>query len=318
MNLLEEAVIIEVFGVRVYAFGLYVTLGALCSMVTLGLLLRSSGVKPGTAPLTALLAMVCGILCSRLAFCLLNQELGQMTPVSFWPQLAGGGWSLFGLIGGIFLGGWVSARIMKEKTGRILDILSVSLLPTVIAERIGENRIEDFDISRPLDNPWLAKSFLAVGEDEPCLATYYVAAAAALVLFVVLLIRFCRSETDGNTVTAFLLLFGAGAVVLESLRYDRFLSISFVGLQQILAAVMLAAGVVIAFARNRKRKPRLALAALASLPLFVGIVLGLEFALDRTTWNKMLLYAVMIVTVAVPAGMGLRLIRNDTEGKEST
>ena len=316
MNLLEEAVIIDVFGVKVYAFGFYVMLGAICSMITLGLLSKAAGVKLGTAPLTALLAMVCGMICSRLTFCLLNQELGQMTPVSFWPQLAGGGWSMFGLIGGIFLGGWISARIMKEKTAKILDILSVALLPTVIAERIAENRIEDFDISRALDNQWLAKSFLAVGEDEPCLATYYLAAAAALVLFVILLFRFCKSETDGNTVIAFLLLFGAGAVVLESLRYDRFLSISFVGLQQILAAVMLAIGVVIAFKRGRARKPRLAIAALISLPLMVGIVLGLEFALDRTTWNKILLYAIMILMVGAPAVMGLKLLNKDTEGKK--
>lgn len=315
MNLLEEAVIIEVFGVKVYAFGFYVMLGAICSMITLGVLSKASGVKTGTAPLTALLSMVCGIVCSRLTFCLLNQELGKLTPISFWPQLAGGGWSMFGLIGGIFLGGWISARIMKEKTAQILDVLSVSLLPTVIAERIAENRIEDFDISRALDNQWLAKSFLAVGEDEPCLATYYVAAAAALVLFVILLFRFCKSETDGNTVIAFLLLFGAGAVVLESLRYDRFLSISFVGLQQILAAVMLAIGVIIAFRRGRARKPRLAIAALISLPLMVGIVLGLEFALDRTTWNKILLYAIMILTVGAPAVMGLKLLNKDTEGK---
>ena len=316
MDLLEEAVIIEVFGVRVYAFGFCVMLGAICSMITLGLLAKNASLKPGTAPLTALLAMVCGIVCSRLTFCLLNQELGKMTPVPFWPQLAGGGWSMFGLIGGIFLGGWISARIMKEKTARILDILSVALLPTVIAERIAENRIEDFDISRALDSEWLARSFLAVGEDEPCLATYYVAAAAALVLFVILLIRILKSRTDGDTVIAFLLLFGAGAVVLESLRYDRFLSISFVGLQQIAAAVMLAIGVVIAFKRGRARKPRLAIAALVSLPLMVGIVLGLEFALDRTTWNKFLLYAVMILTVAAPAVMGLRLLNKDTEGKQ--
>jgi len=311
MNLLEEAVIIEVFGVKVYAFGLYVMLGTICSMITLGLLAKAFQLKPGTAPLAALLAMVIGIICSRLTFCLLNQELGQMTPVSFWPQLAGGGWSMFGLIGGVFLGGWAASRIMKEKTAKVLDILSVSLLPTVVAERIAENRIEDFDISRALDSPLLANSFLAVGEDEPCLATYYVAAAAALVLFVILLFRISRQKAEGDTVIAFLLLFGAGAIVLESLRYDRFLSISFVGLQQILAAVMLTVGVVLAFVRGRKRKPRLAIAALFSVPLMIGIVLGLEFALDRTTWNKMLLYAIMILTVAAPALMGLRLLNRE-------
>ena len=74
---------------------------------------------------------------------------------------------------------------------------------------------------------------------------------------------------------------------------------------------MLAVGVVLAFVRGRKRKPRLAIAALISVPLMIGIVLGLEFALDRTTWNKMLLYAIMILTVAAPAVMGLRLLNRE-------
>lgn len=317
MNLLEEAVIIEVFGVRVYAFGLYVMLGTICSMITLGVLAKAYRLKPGGAPLTALLAMVCGIVCSRLTFCLLNQELGKMTPVSFWPQLAGGGWSMFGLIGGVLLGGWIASRILREKTGKILDILGVSILPVIIAERIAENRIEDFDISRALDSKLLANSFLAVGKDEPCLATYYVAAATALVLFIFLLFRFSRGTAYGDTAVAFLLLFGASSIVLESLRYDRFLSISFVGLQQILAAVMLAAGTTAAFIRGRAQKPRLAVAAMISIPLVIGIVLGLEFALDRTTWNKMLLYAAMILTVGTPAVMGLKLLNKGTEGNDS-
>ena len=35
MNLLEEAVIIEIFGVRVYAFGLYVMIGTICGFIAI-------------------------------------------------------------------------------------------------------------------------------------------------------------------------------------------------------------------------------------------------------------------------------------------
>ena len=54
MNLIDEAVIIEIFGVRMYAFGVYVALGALCAMVTLGLTAYWLRMKKGTAALTAL------------------------------------------------------------------------------------------------------------------------------------------------------------------------------------------------------------------------------------------------------------------------
>ncbi len=314
MNLMEEAVIIEVFGMRVYAFGLAVMLGTLCAMVTLALLGRTAGLKAGSILVTALLSTALGLVISRLAFCLMNRELGFMMPISSWFQISGGGWSLFGLLGGVFLGGFLAARLTRENTGKVLDVLSLSVLPVVIAERIGERWIEDFDISRPLDSTFLNGTFLAVGEDEPCLATYYVAAAAALVLFLLLLFRFPNRKRDGDGMIAFLLCFGAGAIVLESLRYDRFLSISFVGLQQVLAAVMLGIGAVLAYFRGRHQYPRLAVTVLICVPLTVGIVLGLEFALDRTTWNKLLLYGLMILTVATPAALGLRLLKAD-EGK---
>ena len=220
---------------------------------------------------------------------------------------------MFGLIGGVFLGGVISAGIAREKTARIMDALSLSILPLIAAERIGENRIEDFDISRPLDNAFLAKSFLAVGEEEPCLATYYVAAAVAVVLFIVLAFRFTRKEQAGNLTIAFLLLFGAASIVTESLRYDRFLSISCVGLQQIAAALMLALGVILAVRRSKNPKSAMAVAAIVSLLLITGIVIGLEFALDRTTWNKILLYILMILTVSIPAALGLILLKKTKE-----
>ena len=242
MNLIDEAVIVELFGIRMYAFGLYVAIGAVFAVIVLAITGKILGLKKGTVPLTALLATICGIVISRIAFCLLNQELAEMTPISFWPQLNGGGWSMFGLIGGLFLAGWISARVMNEKSGKILDALSLSVLPLIAAERIGESRIEDFDISRPIDSDFLARSFLAVGEEEPCLATYYLAAAVAAALFIVLAFRFVRREKDGSLTVAFLLLFGASAIITESLRYDRFLSISFVGLQQVAAAIIASAG----------------------------------------------------------------------------
>ena len=308
MNLIDEAVIIEIFGIRMYAYGVYVALGSLCAMLVIGIMSHFLGLKKGTAPLTALLSGVMGLICSRLAFCLLNQELGDLTPFHIWPQINSGGWSMFGLLGGVFMGGWISSRIMKEKTGKVMDVLSLSVLPLIAAERVGENRIDFFDISRTLDSTYLNDTFLSVGKDERYLATYYVAAAIAVVLFIVLLLYSFRHEKHGSLTVRFLLLFGAASIITESLRYDFFLSISFVGLQQVAAALTLALGVIMAIRYSGRPKSVLAVAAIVSLPLMVGAVVGLEFALDRTTWNKILIYLLMIVTVGIPAGLGLKLL----------
>ena len=202
MNLIEEAVIIEVLGIRMYAFGACVALGVLFAVISLCVTGRHLSFKKGTALLTAVISILSGILCSRVAFCLLNKELGHMTPLSFWPQVSGGGWSMFGLIGGVLIGGYISARIMKEDTGKVLDAVSLSVLPMIAAERMGESRIEDFDISRPLDSAFLKDSFLAVGGDEPCLATYYIAAAVAVLLFIILAVRMSHRERSGNIANA--------------------------------------------------------------------------------------------------------------------
>ena len=316
MNLIEEAVIIEVFGIRVYAFGAYVALGAVCAVIVMAALGRAFRFRAGSIHLTALLSMACGLICSRIAFCLLNQELGMMMPLSAWPQVSGGGWSMFGMISGVYLGGWLSAMITKEESGRVADILSLAMLPMIAAERMGESRIEGFDISRSLDIGFLHGTFLAVGEDDPVLATYYVAAAAAIVLFAVLIGMMLRhpAEAGGRLAVRFLLLFGAVSIILESLRYDFFLSISFVGLQQITAAAMLLIGVILAARRSKTKKTALKACAFISLALMVGIIIGLEFALDRTTWNKPLIYAAMILTVSVPAALGLRLLNGREKG----
>lgn len=316
MNLIDNAVIIELFGIRMYAFGVYVTAGVIFAIIVLNLAGKTLQLKKGTVPLAAFCAMFFGILVSRISFCLLNQELGQLTPISFWPHLDGGGWSMFGLIGGVLFGGWVSARIAKENTGSILDALCLAVLPMIAAERIGESRIEDFDISRPLDSVFLSRSFLATGDDEPCLATYYVAAALMLVLFIVLAVRFTKKERNGNLTVAFLILYGATAIITESLRYDRFLSISFVGLQQIAAALMLLLGIILAIRRSSRRKSGCAAAAIISMPLMVCAVIALEFALDRTTWNKIAIYAAMILTVCIPAVLGMKILNNKNKGKQ--
>ena len=50
MNLIDEAVIVEILGIRMYAFGVYVALGALCAAVVLAIAGRTIGLKKGTVP----------------------------------------------------------------------------------------------------------------------------------------------------------------------------------------------------------------------------------------------------------------------------
>ena len=308
MNLYEEAEKLTLGGLEVYRFGFFVMLGMVGSAAAIAFLSWAKRARKGTGPLLLLLSIVLGGLCSRLMFCLLNQELGAMMPLSSWIQITGGGWSMMGLVGGVMLAGFLTAKITRQKAGLTLDLAACALPIFMALERVGEGCVPDFDYSRLLTTGFLEGTFLAFSDsDGSYLATWKLAGIVMLVLFAVLIWDMTRSGRDGDTCLLFLILFGACSILLESLRYDRFLSVSFVGLQHILAAVILAAGVLIPAVRAGRRSRGLALAAGISIPAMVGLAVLLEFFLDRTTINKLLIYAAYLLVAAVPAVLGIRL-----------
>lgn len=229
--------VIEFLGIRMYTLGLYTAFGAACAAAVTGVLGSGLGLKRGSALLVVLLSAVCGLACSRLAFCAVYRADGKAIPIALWAEAAGGGWSLAGLLAGVALGGRIAAWAAGERTGTIFDILSCAVLPLIAAERMGEARI-------------------SAGRDA---AVHTAAAAAALALFVVLLVLLVKKrKADGTLAAVFLVLAGAGTVELESLRETAFLPVGGLSLLQVTGIVMLAAGIpaVILQVRRGKGKPQ--------------------------------------------------------------
>ena len=314
MMLREDAVRISLFGTEMYPYGLCCAVGALCAVIATGVICRIRKTRQGTAPLLGLLCLIFGMVCSRLSFCLMDQEFGNMMPFGAWFLADRGGWSLFGAIGGVMLGAWLTARICGEKTGCTLDAASVGVCLFAAAERLAESRIDGFNISRTLPEGIQADGFFIIKDayDLSYLATYRIAAIFAIVLFLVLAVCMLRGKRqDGDTWIQFLILGGAGGILLESLRYDGFLEFSFVRFQQVLAAVMLVWGLIMAARRSGKHGKSLALKVAAVLVLAIGLCIGIEFALDRTRISHILLYVIMTATVAAPVVYGYVLLRRN-------
>ncbi len=305
----EDAVTTYFLGVKVYAFGLYAALGMALAMIALSMLLRRAKWPKGAAALTGVLAIACGFVVSRLFFCFMDQGLGGPVPLRGVLLVTGGGYSMMGALLGACFGAVAAAKIMKRSPAGLLDLLAPALLLFVACERLGEGPIPDFGISRPLVSDLLKGSFLAVeGDYDWALATYLLESFTALVLALVLLRDVNgKNRRPGDTFLLFLLLFGASQVILESLRFDQHMHFSFVGLQQIIALLMLYAGLTVLSLRRMKDRRALAVTALALMPVIAGIGVGLEFAVDRTTVNRFLLYAVFILVMAVPAALGVKL-----------
>lgn len=308
MELWEDAAKVYSLGVEVYAFGLYAALGMAAGLIALWLLIRRGRMKPGTAPLTGVLAIVCGFVLSRLFFCALDRNLGAPVPLKGVFMITGGGYSMMGAILGAAIGAVLSAKITRQNPAKLLDYLAPALLLFIACERLGEGYIEDFGISRPLVGDLLKGTFLAVeGEYDWRLATYLIESFIALILAVVMICDLGRTRRAGDTFLLFMMLFGATQVIMESLRFDQHMHLSFVGLQQVIALLLLC-GAVIALAIRRWNTHRpLAILAVAVLPLVAGIGVGLEFAIDRTRMNRYLIYLLYALTLAVPVWLGLRL-----------
>jgi len=308
----EEAEKISLGLVEGYRFGFFVMIGMIAALAVILFLCWAKRCRTGTAPMLMLFSILFGAVVSRVVFCLLNQELGGMMPIASWLNIAGGGWSMMGLVGGVMLGAFVTAKCTGEKISVMMDIAACALPVFMVMERIGESCVEDFDYSRQLTSGVLDGTFLASSNyDGAYLDTWKLAAIVMGVLFIILMVDMTRSERDGDTACLFLMLFGAVSVILESLRYDRFLSISFVGLQQIIAAVILLIGVWVLTGKADRSKKKLGAVAVISCFLAAGIGVGLEFALDRTTVSPLIIYIAFVIVMAVPVVLGMMLKRRE-------
>ena len=311
----EEAPRIELFGIQIYTFGFYCAIGVLCATAAILILCRAEKLRKGTGLLLSCICMLTGLISSRLVFCLFSIIISGGIPFHAWFNLTTGGWSLFGMIFGTFAGALICSRITGEKCVILLDITSCALPMMIAAERYGEHFFEGFNISRQLEPGHFPDgTFLAVRdpyyEDVSFMATHLLAAAACIVLFIVLVVFLTSDKRlSGDLWVLFMILAGAFGIILESMRYDNYLEYSFVRIQQVMAAVLLVWGVILAGIRNAEKRKNLFRTAWISLPVSIALCGGIEFALDRMNVSHYILYAVMFAVLAVPVTLGIILIR---------
>lgn len=320
MKMWEEAPITELFGTQIYLFGLYCAIGIVCATAAIFVLCRANQLKKGTASLLSCASIIGGILVSRLIYCIGKSIINDEFPFSAWIHLSSGGWSLFGMITGVFCAAWICEKISKEKNRILLDVSACALPLVIAAERFAERLFSEFNISRELSPGTFPEgTFLAIQDtDVSYMATYLLAAIASVILFIILVFFLTRDKKeDGDLWILFMILCGAGGILLESLRYDHHLEFSFVRFQQVIAAIFLVIGVVLAGIRNRGVHKGFFRTAVISLPLVIGACGGIEYALDRTTLSHYLLYLLMTVALAVPVTFGILLLRKREKGAET-
>lgn len=312
---MNETIVLWTLGdLTLTAWSLCLALGAGAAVLLTVLLGRKTlGVD---ASLSLCLAAIPGaVLGGRLLYGLtmLESILVDFGGLSFLPQLWQGGFTLFGAV----LGGagtvWLYARATKRKASALWNLLAPGAALTLTVARLAEyftsQGLGDYLMDEALCVFPLAVQS-AYGDWQ--LPVFLYEGVAALVMLAVTL---AVQRRRGYTAEIFLILLCLSQVLLESLREDEFIRFGFVRFNQLAAAVLLAGVLAVRVIRQVRiggwhpwQIIRMAIYAVG-----IGVIIALEFALDKSELDNGLLYGVMAATLLI---MGAALLCNGRKAEQ--
>ena len=304
----ELLVLLSVGSLPVTAYALCLALGALLGVLVTALLgRRRIGLD---ASLSLCLTVIpCALLGARLFYLLTNWayiqvDLGYPIGRFLW-QLWEGGYTLYGALLGGMAGVWLYARLTRKPASLLLDLVAPGAALALMCARLGE-AFTSQGLGKIVDAEALHFFPLSVPDmwgDWAMPVFFYEALAAAVIAFVAW--RMLRRGGPAAEVSVILL--GLTQVLLESWRMDEFIRFGFVRFNQIVSAVLMAAVLALRVLRA-VRAQSMSAWQIARVALFlsgIGVIIAIEFALDKSTIDNRLLYVVMTATLAV---MGVSLL----------
>ncbi|HPF86704.1 MAG TPA: prolipoprotein diacylglyceryl transferase [Candidatus Limiplasma sp.] len=295
----EPVVLCSVFGHPVYAFGLSLALAALVCACLLHVRAGRQRLRPETTSVFVLWALVLGVALARLLYCLLRWEQiaydwdGLFRGYGVIFAVSEGGFTVYGAFAGVALAALITARRTGQRFLQILDwaapagalvialgrgaeILGGGGFGNVVPE--GGPTFFPFAVY----NEWLGAWSYAVFMAE---------AAAAALIFIVLLRLERKPHRAGDITLLFLLYYAAAQLVLERLRRDDFLAWGFVLVAQVICAALIvfvaAAEVTRSIRAGMKKGPAL---FDAGLTLAVIVWSGLtEYLFDKNLFGTIVI-----------------------------
>ena len=308
----------SLFGLDIYAYGLYAAIGA--ALLLFGMKFAGRDLPGGTVSLFGVLGMVLGIVLARALYCAVNWNdfaYNYENPMLVF-RFFDGGLSMVGLIAGLLLAAVLTGKLMKVRTAQMMDALAVPFGLLIWALRAGEQYTE-LGVGAAVEEsfmtahmPWLfVESRMGVMVDYR-LKVWLYEGFAAIVIFAVAVACYRRFRNHpGDTAIVVFSLYGASQILLESMRDDGHMLIIFLRVGQLGAFLLPLACCGILSRRVKNRK----LAALSwiVIVLCVAAVAALEFSLDgRLTFgNPTLLrdWSLMAAACAVLFAMPCVLLR---------
>ena len=303
----EDSLSLALGAVPVFAYGGMIALGLALLLLAMFSLRKKHGLTGDNVLVYGVIALPLSLVCARILFCLLDFNFHSVfslrAVVSFW----GGGFSMVGALIGLALAALIVGKVQKICPLRLLDAASVGILLFMACARLGEPFTELLGRSRPLVSEAFQNSFLAMGDEyDAYLRTYAIEAVAALLIALRLVFFQKKQRKAGDVFLMFLLLMGCAETLLYSLRFDAHMRYSFISMQQLLFAAAFAVPLFIFALRCGKRANKKApfFTALGIMVVASGLAVWLEFLIDRSGVSRILLYALYLILLSVPAVAG--------------
>ena len=329
----EMDIYFDPVGPAVTAYAVCIAAGAALAIILTALLAKLRGRCAVNGAALALVSGAFGLVCSHLLFCAVRWSYivnGLGSTAAFLGQFWQGGYTMYGAIFGGLLGAWIYALAARQKLSGVMDAvvpgMAVLLMLGRFAERYtlqgmgkyidlaasGDIPLLGYDISQIMANEPMSYLPFALKDDWggfSMIVYNYEAIFAGIALLVMLIQMICRAPA-GRMAETGITLIGLSQIILESWRMDECVRFGFVRLNMILSAVTLAAVLVLRIVRvSRSVGFRMwSILRTVLLLLGAGVIILIEFALDKSTINNSLLYAVMALMLVM---MGCSVLIRD-------
>ena len=287
----------------VTAYSVCIAAGAALAILLTAMVTRSRGRCPWEGVALALASGAAALVCSHLLFCAVRwgyivNDLGGTAafPVQLWQ----GGYTMYGAILGGLLGGFAFAKAKKRPVAETLDAIAPGMLLLVAAGRFGERFTLQGMASYRAAEALHMLPFASVGEwGDPELAVYVYEVIVALAALAVCLWAWGRRAPAGRMLENSLIVLSAWQIMLESWRGDELIKFGFVCLNMLMAAGVLAVLLAMRVVRCVKKQGwgLWSIARIILLLASAGVVIAIEFALDKSDINNTLLYGVMTAAI---------------------
>lgn len=302
----EPLLVGSFLGIDIYLYGIWAAASALCGCLLLIWLGRTRHKTTLDGLRFALYAVPLCLLFARIGYCLVRARFIAVDYVSAFPlRLDLGGYSLAGGFFGLVLAVWVYARIARGSFWEHLDWIAPAALLTLAGLRLAESSTLN-GVGVYVDSVAFSRFPFAVANvyGEYVVPVFFWEALTALGIGIALALRYARAKgKPGDTALTGMLLLGLSQIFWESLREDDFLRFGFVRVNQLWGVLLVVVVIGVWLTRAGKKPRQFAGTVLLSLTC-IGLLIVVEFGLDKLPIPNEALYAVMLaalVTLALAA-----------------